>query len=69
MADETVPLLVNGQPPTVHRTAATSWPTSASLIVANMLGAGVLGLPNAVKGMGLTASIVLMVVVTTMRYE
>ena len=50
-----------------HHVGRTSWPTSASLIVANMLGAGVLGLPNAVKGMGITASIIFMVVVTSMR--
>lgn len=65
MAEETKALLVN-EHQTVHRAASTSWPTSASLIVANMLGAGVLGLPNAVKGMGITTSIILMVIVTTM---
>lgn len=45
---ETEPLI--GDKLHVH---TTSWIASSSIIVANMLGAGVLGLPNAIKGMGI----------------
>jgi hypothetical protein len=44
----------------------TSWVTTASLIVANMLGAGVLGLPAAVAGLGWGPAAGLMVVITIM---
>jgi hypothetical protein len=47
----------------------TSWISSASIIVANMLGAGVLGLPYATKGMGMTVAAILMFIVTSMRYD
>eukprot|EP00051_Salpingoeca_urceolata_P006025 m.80099 g.80099 ORF g.80099 m.80099 type:complete len:458 (+) comp14651_c0_seq2:303-1676(+) len=47
-------------------TKTTTWVSSASLIVANMLGAGVLGLPFAVKGMGWAGAVVVLVFMTCM---
>ena len=47
--------------------SGTSWLSSSSIIVANMLGAGVLGLPNATKNMGITLSCLFIVIITCAR--
>jgi amino acid permease len=47
----------------------TSWVSSSSIIVANMLGAGVLGLPFATKSMGLTTTAILLAIITAARYK
>lgn len=58
------PLLPVGAPQ--GAAGGISWRSASSLIVANMLGAGVLGLPLAVKRMGLAGAVLLLLAGTGM---